>query len=243
MNSLTIENTLTTTNSAVSSSLQKLSSGLRINTAADDPAGFAIANAFKASIASMQVASQNASQAQSMLQTADGAYSQINNILVQMKSIATEASSGQESTTNLNSLQNEFTDLQSEIDQISKSTVYGGTTLIAGSGKGTAGTVVVTFQIGATNDKNHYDQFAVSLVSATTEGLGIDFSHASIGTQASAQNAMNALDKALTSINAYMGTVGGFQNQLQYAMSNLTRTTLPRRQRSKTWTWLRKSAT
>jgi len=108
MNALTIENTLSNTNAAVSGSLEKLSSGLRINSAQDDPAGFAIANSFKASIASMQVASQNANQANSMLQTADGAYSQINNILVQMKSLATEAASGQESGTNLTSLQGEF---------------------------------------------------------------------------------------------------------------------------------------
>ena len=223
MNSLEIENTLTNTNTAVSQSLQRLSSGLRINSAQDDPAGFAIANAFKASIASMQVASQNASQAQSMLQTADGAYSQINNILVQMKSIATEAASGQESNQNLNSLNNEFTNLQSEIDQIAKSTVYGGTTLIAGNGKGTgaqAGSLTVTFQIGASNTGS--EQFAISLTSATTSGLGIDSAHASVGTNAAAQNAMDSLDKALTSINAYMGTIGGYQNQLQYAMSNLT---------------------
>ncbi|MDR3566629.1 MAG: flagellin [Syntrophobacteraceae bacterium] len=220
MNSLSIENTLTSTNTAVSASLTRLSSGLRINSAQDDPAGYAIANSFKASIASMQVASQNASQAQSLLQNADGAYSQINNILVQMKSIATEASSGQESSNNLNSLQNEFTDLQSEIDQIAKSTVYGGTTLIAGTGTNGAKSLVVTFQIGSSN--NSLDQFSVSLTSAGIDGLGLSFASTSIGTQASAQQAMDKLDKALTSINSYMGTVGGFQNQLQYAMSNLT---------------------
>ena len=113
MNALMIENTLTGTNNSVSSSLQKLSSGLRINSAKDNPAGYAIANSFKASIASMQVASQNAGEAQSMLQTADGAYTQINNILVQMKSLATEAASGQ---TNQSDLTGEFKALQDEID-------------------------------------------------------------------------------------------------------------------------------
>ncbi len=221
MNALTIENTLSNTNNSVSSSLQKLSSGLRINSASDDPAGYAIANSFNASIASMKVASQNASQAQSMLQTADGAYSQINNILVQMKSLATEASSGQESSTNLSSLQNEFTDLQSEIDQIANSTVYGGTTLLAGTGTSGAN-LQVTFQIGATNDSTHYNQFGISLTSATTTALGVSSTLASIGTQAAAQAAMNSIDTALTCINTAMGTVGGFQNQLTYAMSNLT---------------------
>ncbi len=223
MNSLTIENTLSNTNNAVSQSLQKLSSGLRINSAADDPAGYAIANSFKASISAMQVASQNASQAQSMLQTADGAYSQINNILVQMKSLATEAASGQESSTNSTSLQNEFIALQSEIDQIANSTMYGGTTLINGTGPST-----VTFQIGATNSTN--DQFAVSLTSATAVSLGVGYTGeqgigsttVGIDNQANAQKAMDAIDQALTSINAYMGDVGGLQNRLQYTMSNLT---------------------
>jgi flagellin len=95
MDALTIQNTLSNTNAAVSSSLQKLSTGMSINSAADDPAGYAIANSFKAKISAMQVASQNSNQATSMLQTADGAYSTINNILVQMKSLAVEAASGQ----------------------------------------------------------------------------------------------------------------------------------------------------
>ena len=220
MNALTIENLLSNTNNSVSTDLTELSSGLRINSAENDPAGYAIANSFKASIAAMNVASQNASQAQSMLQTADGAYSQINNILVQMKSLATEAASGQESSTNLGSLQGEYSDLQSEIDQIAQSTNYSGTTLIAGGGSGTNGAVVVTFQVGSTNNTN--DQFAVSLTCATTAGLGVSSSNTSIGTQAAAQSAMNAIDTALTSINSYMGNVGALQNQLQYTMSNLT---------------------
>lgn len=224
MNALTIENTLSATNASVSSSLTKLSSGLRINTAADDPAGYAIANSFKASIASMQVASQNASQAQSMLQTADGAYSQINSILVQMKSLATEAASGQESSSNSASLQTEFVALQSEIDQIANSTNYGGTTLLTGASGASGSNLTVTFQIGATNNTN--DQFAISLTSATTTALGVSATDAttsiSISSWANARSAMDAIDSALTSINSSMGNVGGLQNRLQYAVSNLT---------------------
>ncbi len=213
MNALTIENILSNTNSAVSSSLTKLSSGLSINSAADDPAGYAIANAFKSSIASMQVASQNANQATSMLQTADGAYSQINNILVQMKSLATEAASGQEGQTNLDSLNGEFQDLQSEIDNIAGSTTYGGTALINGSQGG------ITFQIGATNAANN--QMTISFTGATTACLGVS-TGIGIDSLTSAQAAMTALDNALTSINTAMGSVGGLQNQLGYTINNLT---------------------
>ena len=205
------------TNNSVSSSLQKLASGLRINSAKDDPAGHAIANAFKAAISSMTVASQNANQAQSMLQTADGAYSQINNILVQMKSLATEAASGQQTTQNLNSLNGEFAKLQGEIDKIAQSTQYGSTNLIDGTGNAVSG---ITFQVGATNVSSN--QIIVTFDGATTGCLAVGTSTVGIGSLTSAQAAMDAIDSALTSINSYMGNVGAFQNQLQYTVNNLT---------------------
>ena len=221
MDALSIENTLSTTNAAVSTSLTKLSTGLSINSAADDPAGYAIANGFKAKVASMQVAAQNANQATSMLQTADGAYSQVNDILVQMKSLATEASSGQESPSNLSSLNGEFSDLQNEIDQIAGSTQYGSINLIDGNATASGG---VTFQIGATNGAGNY--MVVQFSGATTACLGVSgtSNHVSIDSLASAQAAMTALDSALTSVNAFMGTVGGMQNQLQYSINNITTT-------------------
>ncbi|MGO8942933.1 MAG: flagellin [Syntrophobacteraceae bacterium] len=219
MDALRIENTLSNTNAAVSTSLTQLSTGLSINSAADDPAGYAIANSFKAKIASMQVAAQNANEATSMLQTADGAYSQINDILVQMKSLATEAASGQESPSNLSSLNGEFADLQDEIDQIAGSTQYGSINLIDGNASATAG---ITFQIGATNGPGN--TINVQFIGATTACLGVSgtSNSISIDSLASAQAAMTALDSALTSINAYMGTVGGMQNQLQYSINNIT---------------------
>ncbi|MGO9413895.1 MAG: flagellin [Syntrophobacteraceae bacterium] len=221
MDALSIENTLSTTNAAVSGSLTKLSTGLSINSAADDPAGYAIANGFKAKVAAMQVASQNANQATSMLQTADGAYSQINDILVQMKSLATEAASGQESPSNLSSLNGEFTDLQNEIDQIAGSTQYGSINLIDGNVTASSG---VTFQIGATNGPGN--SMVVQFSGATTACLGVSGTSQkiSIDSLASAQAAMTALDSALTSVNAFMGTVGGMQNQLQYSINNITTT-------------------
>ncbi len=219
MDALTIESTLSSTNTAVSSSLEKLSTGLSINQAADDPAGYAIANGFKAKIAAMQVAAKNANQATSMLQTADGAYSQINNILIQLKSLATQAASGQESTDNLTSLNGEFSDLQSEIDQIAGSTQYGSINLLDGNATVSGG---ITFQIGATNGTG--DNMVVKFNGATTGCLGVSGTgnHIAIDSLASATAAMTAIDSALTSINSFMGTVGGLQNQLQYSINNIT---------------------
>ncbi len=224
MDALTIGNILSNTNSALSSSLTKLSSGLKINTAADDPSGYAVANSFAAKISAMNVASQNASEAQSMLQTADGAYSQINDILVQMKSLATEAASGQ---TNTADLTGEFGALQNEISTIANSTSYGATNLISGTGTGNTG---ITFQVGATNTGN--DQISISFNGATAACLNVSGGSATtggtggtaigIGSLASAQSAMDAIDTALTSINAFMADVGATQNQLQYTINNLT---------------------
>lgn len=210
---LSVQNYLVTTNNRVSDSLKRLSSGLRINSAKDDAAGFAIANSFKAKISSMRVASQNASEAQSMLQTADGAYTQIHDILVRMKSLATQAASGQ--TESLDTMDNEFGLLQDEIDRIAKSTKYGTATLVEGAGTALSG---ITFQVGATNSGEN--QITVKFNGATASCLGVS-SAIGIDTLASAQAAMDAIDTALTSINSYMGEVGAYQNRLQYTIDNL----------------------
>ena len=216
VNALQILNIMDTTNSAVAKSLQRLSSGLRINSAKDDASGFAIANSFAAKISSMQVASQNANEAQSMLQTADGAYSKINDIMVRMKALATQAASGQ--TENLDTMNNEFKNLQDEIDRISQSTKYGSVTLCDGTGSGVTG---ITFQVGCTNSAINQDDghllWGYRQLSGSEQRGPV-----SIDSLASAQAAMDALDTALTSINAFMGNIGAYQNRLQYTIENLS---------------------
>ncbi len=211
--SLSVHNNLVGTNNSIATSLKRLSSGHRITSAKDDAAGFAIANSFSAKIVSMKVASQNGSEAQSMLQTADGAYNQINNILVRMKSLATQAASGQ--TESLATMQNEFNSLQNEIDRIANSTTYGAKSLVNAQGAALAG---ITFQVGAVNSA--VNEIVVNFNGATATCLGVSTS-VGIGTLASAQSAMDAIDTALTSINAYMGQIGAFQNRLQYTIDNL----------------------
>jgi len=214
---LTVHNNMVTTNNRVADSLRKLSSGLRIVSAKDDAAGYAVANSFKAKIASMRVATQNANEAQSMLQVADGAYTKIHDILIRMKSLATQAASGQ-STDNLATMNNEFGLLQDEIDRIAQSTKYGSTTLVDATGSAVTG---ITFQVGANTTTDN--QIKVKFNGATAACLAVDKTTAgiSIGTLASAQAAMNAIDTALTSINSYMGEVGAYQNRLQYTVENL----------------------
>jgi len=132
-----------------------------------------------------------------------------------MKSLATEASSGQTSDSNLTG---EFQALQSEIDNIATSTQYNGTDLIDGTLSQANGGI--TFQVGALNVANN--QLNINFASAKSSDLGVSSSQVKIDNQTDAQSAMDALDTALTSINLYMSSVGAFQNELQYTANNLT---------------------
>ena len=214
-----IHRQLVLTNNKLGDSLKRISSGYRINSAKDDASGFAVANMFKAKISSMRVAYQNGSEANSMLQVADGAYNKIYDVLVRMKDLATQAASGQ--TENRDKLQVEFAELQAEIDRIAQSTTYStknaaSLQLINGSSDISGG---ITFMVGATN--NSQNMIGITLSAACTGALGVGSNLLSIDSVGSARAAMDALDLALGSINTYMGKVGSYQNRLQITMENL----------------------
>jgi len=216
---ITIHRQLVETSSKLGDSLRKISSGYRINSAKDDASGFAVANMFKAKISSMRVAYQNGSEANSMLQVADGAYNKIYDVLVRMKDLATQAASGQ--TENRDKLQVEFAELQAEIDRIAESTTYStknaaSLQLINGSSDISSG---ITFMVGATN--NSQNMIGITLNAACTGALGVGSGSLTIDSVGSARAAMDALDLALGSINTYMGKVGSYQNRLQITMENL----------------------
>ena len=216
VDAINVHNSLVSTSDKISTSLKRLSSGYRINSAKDDASGFAIANSFAAKVGSMKVASQNSAEAQSMLQVADGAYSKVNDILVRMKNLATQAASGQ--TESLTTMNNEFASLQKEIDRIAGSTAYGTKSLT--DGNSTMASNGVTFQVGATNSSNN--QINLKFSGAMTGCLGVSSSSISLNTASDAAKAMDAIDTALTSINSFMGDIGAYQNRLQYTMENLS---------------------
>lgn len=207
-----VHRNLMTTNRNLAESLKRLSSGYRINSAKDDASGFAVANKFRADIASLKVAHQNAAEAQSMLQVADGAYSKIYDILVRMKELATQAASDQ---TVQSQLASEFVNLQSEITRIAQSTKYNTQVLINGN----LATNGLTFQIGQTNGAEF--QLNIKLATANAAALKVDASSIDISDASSARAAMDAIDTAITSINQFMSQIGANQNRLQYTMENL----------------------
>ncbi|MGC8720290.1 MAG: flagellin [Thermodesulforhabdaceae bacterium] len=208
---INVHRNLMKTNRSLAESMKRLSSGYRINSAKDDASGFAVANKFRADIASLKVAHQNAAEAQSMLQVADGAYSKIYDILVRMKELATQAASDQTVQSQLTS---EFINLQSEIDRIAQSTKYNTTVLINGGALATSG---LTFQIGQTNG----NEFQLNIKLATADAAALGVKSISIDTATNARAAMDAIDTAITSINQFMSQIGANQNRLQYTMENL----------------------
>jgi len=200
----------------VATSLERLSSGYRINRAADDAAGLAISSRFRAQIRSLEAAQRNATQAIAMLQVAEGSLNEISNILTRLKELATQAASDNTGDDRAR-LDEEARELLKEIDRIAQSTKYSGTPLIytGGSSWGTFHTH--TFQVGYEN--NTYNQITVAFYDINTATLGLN--DVGLGSLASAQSALDAIDTAITSVAVARGQIGAAQNRVQYTTANL----------------------
>jgi flagellin len=207
------ENNLDATDVALSSVVGQLSSGLQIQTAADNPAGYSIAQSLQSEINGYGAAENNAQTAVSVLQTAQGAINQQEAILQQANTIATQAAN---TTTGLGSGgaadQQEFASLIAQLDQIAQSTTYAGATLLNGSN------TVLTFQVGPANAAA--DQVAVNLVTTTSAGLNV--SGLNISTVGGAQAAMASVQAAITSLASAAAALGSSQNQIQALSNNVT---------------------
>lgn len=204
---------LTISDSALSKSLERLSSGYRINRAADDAAGLAISQGMRADIASYNVASRNVSEANAMAQVAEGAYDQIGNMLVRLKELATQAASANASG-DLDKIDAEAQALLDEIDRISDATEYAGAGLLDGS----LGTQ--TFQVGSTADT--FSQIEVSFGTVSAASMSIDT--LSLASATTAQTALTSVDSAIDTLNDSRGALGAIQNRLSYASANLSTT-------------------
>src|SRR6201992_435639 len=204
---MTAQQNLNRTSSALQSSFQKLSSGMRINTAADDAAGLAISERMKTQIRSYVVAERNANDAISMVQTADGALGEVGGILGRMRELAVQSSNGSMTSTDRGYLDTEFKQLQAEITRIQGAAKFNERPLLGTTASS------ITFQIGL--DNAACDQHAItfggfalpSLLSSTTK-VG--------GTTASASLAsLSTIDAALQTISTQRAKYGASMNRLQ----------------------------
>ncbi|MCL4414068.1 MAG: flagellin, partial [Actinobacteria bacterium] len=208
-------NNLNATNLSLSKTIAQLSSGLAIQTAADNPAGYQIAQNFTYEINGAQQAVSNVQNGVSLVQTADGALNQIASILQTMDQLAAANSSG--GTTDPASVaanQQEFVDLQNEIQQIATTTTFGTQNLLNGS---FSNEVV---QVGAF--ATAADQITFGISAATIGALGVATSTTSIGTVSAALSALASVQAAISTVASMAAGVGAFQNELQGIAANLT---------------------
>ena len=198
------------------SSVEKLSSGLRINRAGDDAARSAISSQMSALELGLKQADRNSNDAISLVQTAEGALNETGGIVTRMRELAVQAANdGTMDTTERGYLDQEFNILRSELDRIVNVTEYNGQKLVDGTISGAANQL--SFQVGMNNTAN--DRIALSLADTSSTGLSIDTD--SLASATDAQAAITALDTALKTINTERSTLGSTQNRLQMTISNL----------------------
>jgi len=196
-----------------SSSLAKLSSGSRITHASDDAAGLAIATRISSDVTTLQQAATNASQAASILQTADGGASNISDILARMKSLASESASGTVVDADRAYLNDEFSQLVSEIGSIASGTRYSGISLLDGSSAFTSGVNVL---VGTTSADTI--QIKLNKLDATTLGVDSD----NISTQSGANTALTHIDAAIDKVSAARALIGAQESRFNFSADSIS---------------------
>jgi flagellin len=198
-----------------SSALSKLSSGSKITQASDDAAGLAISTRISSDVTTLQQAATNASQATSILQTADGGASNISDILSRMKSLASESSSATVTDSSRAYLNSEFSQLTDEVDSIATGTRYSGQSLLDGTSVfGASGGATV--MVGSSSA----DTISVSLSTLTSSALGI--SALDISTQSGATSALDTLDTAIDSVSSARATIGAEESRFNFSASSIS---------------------
>lgn len=210
-------------NRSMETSMQRLSTGLRINSAKDDAAGVAIATRFTAEIRGYGQAIRNASDAQAMINVGEGALVEVTNILQRMREVAVQASTDTASSADRTALNKEYADLSAEILRIEDSTTWSNKQILDGS-EGTAGAFTFLIGTGSTGTVSS-DTLAVTFdkVSDLTTNSGNGSSTLTgVTTQTSALAAIVAIDSDLILVNAERAQLGGKANRLDHAVANMT---------------------
>lgn len=214
LNSLTAQRNLSSSQSSLATSMQRLSSGMRVNSAKDDAAGLAIAERMNSQVRGMNVAIRNANDGISMAQTAEGALGQIGNALQRMRELAVQARNSTNTTQDKVSLNEEFKQLQGEISRITDGTKFNGMGVLNSS-------TPLTFQVGANTG-----------LEDTITAAGVDLSTGSVSSAAAVTiaitgdasaigSAISAIDSAIDVVNSNRATFGAIQNRFDSVIANL----------------------
>ena len=220
--SMNAQRNLGRTQKSLMGNLGRLSTGLRINTAADDAAGLAISEKLKSQVRSLSQAERNANDGVSLLQTAEGAMNEASGILTRMRELAVQSANGTLGGTERGFLNDEVSALSSELDRIGSVTEFNGTKLLEGGTTGTS----FSFQVGLGATSNDSISATIKGVKAADIGVvtggsvsslaGID-----ISTATGAQNALAVIDQAITDVSSRRADLGSVQNRLNVTISNL----------------------
>lgn len=202
---------LTINNSAAAKNLEKLSSGFRINRAGDDAAGLAISEKMRGQIRGLNMASKNAQDGISLIQTAEGALAETHSILQRMRELAVQAANDTNTDADRAELQKEVNELIAELDRIANNTEFNTKTLLDGS----LATTGLVFHIGANEGQN----ITLTINSMTASGLGVNA--VDISTQSGADAAITTIQSGIDKVSSERAKLGAYQNRLEHTINNL----------------------
>ncbi|MGM0508349.1 MAG: flagellin [Fusobacteriota bacterium] len=212
---------LSNMNNKIDSSLEKLSSGLRINKAGDDAAGLAISEKMRGQVKGLDMAKKNAQDGISLIQTAEGALNETHSILQRMRELAVQSSNDTNTETDRTELQKEMDQLRKEIDRIADTTEFNTKTLMTGGLDGAAGGTGLTFHVGA----NESQAVTLNFGSMKASALGVSGASAtqalSVTAATSADAAITTINDALESVSSERAKFGAMQNRLEHTINNL----------------------
>jgi flagellin len=226
---LNTSNKLQANTKATTDSLEKLSSGLRINKAADDAAGLAISEKMKGQISGLDTASDNAENGVSLIQTAEGSLSESQSILQRMNELAVQANNGTNSDTDTGKLQDEADALAKDLDRISSTTSFNTKNVLGEAGDNATGSLYaaagITLQIGANSGETMNISLS-DLTGASSSDLGVN-GNALTGESATAisltdSSAITSIQTAIDSVSSMRSKLGAYQNRLTHAVNNLS---------------------
>ncbi|HLP43233.1 MAG TPA: flagellin [Fibrobacteria bacterium] len=217
------QGSLSTQQASLTKSLEKLSTGLRINRASDDAAGLSVSESLRSKIRGMERAKANAADGIALLQIAEGATGEINNILQRLRELAIQSATDTMTTTERGYIDKEFGQLMSEITRISSSASYNGMTLLDGgaSSFGVTGGAASVLHIGAGSSAS-VDRISITITAMTLGALGMSATTTAVSTASSALSSLSLIDTAIKSVNTMRSDMGAYVNRLEFAMANLT---------------------
>ena len=204
---------LSGTQGSLGSSLEKLSSGFRINRAADDAAGLAISEGMRSQIGGMKQAVRNAQDGISLVQTAEGALQEVHSILQRMRDLSVQGANDTNNTAARSNIATEMSQLSEELGRIADSTEFNGTKLLDGSA------TALNFQVGAAG--NSTSAITVDLTNADVSTIATTVSALTVDTHANAQTAIEAIDGQIEAVSTARANLGAYQNRFDHTIKNL----------------------